>query len=267
MDKIAILVVEDEENLARTLAQALRIGSDGQYSVEVCHSAEEAEVKLSQKTFHLVISDYRLPGRDGLDLVMQIKTEIPETHTILVTGFNNSLLEAQADQMTEGYLIKPFDMLDLLMMVQKVITPGNGQPGQAFKHKDLVRQNNHHILILEDDTGLRQIFAKALRKTGYLVDEAATLKEARTLLDDTPYEIFICDIQIGRERGIDLLADYKTKFGQTGTQVVLCSAYGQYRSQTEAIGVDYFLEKPISLSTMLTLVNRLASVEKEIAHE
>lgn len=266
MDTITILIVEDEENLARTLAQALRIGSDGLYSVDVCHSTEEALQRLEANVYHLVISDYKLPGKNGLELVMQLKTENPQTHTILITGFNSADLEAQADEMTEGYLTKPFDMLDLLLMVQKVITPGSGQHGQALKQCDLAQQNQHRLLILEDDYGLRHIFGKALRKTGYQVDESSTIQAARDLLDANDYEIFICDIQIGRERGIDLLADYKEKFTQTGTQVVLCSAYGQYRAQSEEMGVDYFLEKPISLNTLLSLVNGLVSAEKEPLH-
>lgn len=266
MDNIAILIVEDEENLAWTLAQALRIGSDGLYSVDTCHSAEEAQPLLEAKPYHLVISDYKLPGRDGLDLVMQVKTKTPQTHTILITGYNSTDLEAQADQMTEGYLTKPFDMLDLLLMVQKVITPGIGNPGQALKQCDLAQKNLPRLLILEDDYGLRHIFAKALRKTGYQVDESSTTQAARDLLDANEYDIFICDIQIGRERGIDLLADYKDKFDQTGTKVVLCSAYGHYRARGEEVGVDYYLEKPISLNTLLSLTNQLVSTQPESVH-
>ncbi len=257
MEPIAILIVEDEENLARTLAKALRMGSDGQYTVETCPTAEEAALLLEENTYQLVISDYHLPGKSGLDLVMQVKAETPETHTILITGYGNAALEAQVDHSTEGYLTKPFDMLDLLLMVQKVITPGKYTPGRALKQQDLERNNSHRILVLEDDHGLRHIFGKALRKSGYTVDEAASIQAARHQLDTVSYDIFICDIQIGRERGLDLLADYHQKFDQIGTRVVICSAHGQYRSQIKEMGVDFFLEKPISLTALLSLADRL----------
>jgi DNA-binding response OmpR family regulator len=42
----------------------------------------------------------------------------------------------------------------------------------------------------------------------------------------------------------------------------MCSAYGQYRYLTEEMGADYFLEKPISLGTLLTLINRLMDHQK-----
>ena len=80
---------------------------------------------------------------------------------------------------------------------------------------------------------------------------------AKELLDRNEYDIFICDIHMGRERGTDLLSDYSEKLDKAKTQVVMCSAYGQYRYLTEEMGADYFLEKPISLGTLLTLVSRL----------
>ena len=111
---------------------------------------------------------------------------------------------------------------------------------------------------MEDDRGLRRIYSKALRKTLYQVDEAATIQAARKLLEENDYAIFVCDIHMGRYRGTDLLNEFREKFEQKGTQVVMCSEYGHYRYMSEEMGVDYFLEKPISLGTLLTLVNRLS---------
>lgn len=257
MKRLTILIVEDEKNLARTLAQALRLGSEGRYEVEITESAEQAHTMMNSKSYDVVISDLRLPGEDGLSLITHVKENSPQTHTILMTGYGSEEIEARADVSTEGYLTKPFDMLDLLLMVQKVINPEINTNGHALKHDDLKKLNSRRILILEDDIGLRRIYTKALKKSQYAVDEAPNLQAARELLDRYDYDIFICDIQVGRERGTVLLDEYKTKFAEAGTQVVMCSAYGQYRYMTEEMGADYFLEKPISLGTLLTLVSRL----------
>lgn len=256
MDDQSILIVEDEQNLACTLAQALRLGSDGNFKVETCVSAEEALDLLSEKEYHVVISDLRLPGIDGLELITQVKNKHEDTHTILITGFGSAEVEAQADQMTEGYLTKPFDMMDLLLMVQKVIDPRFKKDG-AFRQDDLVDDTPRRILIMEDDIGLRRIYGKALRKSHYQVDEAPTVQVARELLQKNKYEIFICDIHMGRERGTDVLEEFSAKLKENGTQVVMCSAYHQYRLLTEEMGADFFLEKPISLGTLLTLISRL----------
>lgn len=257
-----ILIVEDEKNLALTLAQALRLGSDGRYEVETSVSAELARSLLESKEYDVVISDLRLPGEDGLSLITFAKDKYPDTHTILMTGFGTEDVEAQADRSTEGYLTKPFDMLDLLMMVQKVVGPGAKKQGQAIKRDDLQKQRDHRILIMEDDLGLRRIYTKALKKSNYEVHEAPSVLAARQLLDKYEYEIFICDIHMGRERGTDLLSEYREKLNAAGTQVVMCSAYGQYRYLTEEMGADYFLEKPISLGTLLTLISRLTDASE-----
>jgi DNA-binding NtrC family response regulator len=243
MDKKNILIVEDEQNLARTLAQALRLGSDGNFQVDICESGEEAVPMLEDKNYDVVISDLRLPGIDGLELIAHIKRSYESTHTILMTGYGSEQVEAQADQVTEGYLTKPFDMLDLLIMVQKVIDPAPRQQGQALKRDDLVDDHTaRKILIMEDDPGLRRIYSKALKKSHFE---------------------FICDIHMGRERGTDLLSQVTDKLSAAGTQVIMCSAYGQYRSLTEEMGADFFLEKPISLGTLLTLISRLTEAKKQ----
>jgi DNA-binding NtrC family response regulator len=261
-NNIDILIVEDERNLARTLAQALRLGSDNRFLVEVCSSSESALPLLESKKYDVLISDLRLPGADGLSLITHAKNRFPEMHTILMTGFGTEAVEHKADVVTEGYLTKPFDMLDLLMMVQKVIDPSVKTNGRALKRRDLKDLNTKRILIMEDDLGLRRIYTKALKKSHYQVDEAPTLQMARELLAENQYDIFVCDIHMGRERGTDLLAEFSDRLNEANTQVVMCSAYGQYRYMTEEMGADYFLEKPISLGTLLTLINRLMGHRK-----
>lgn len=252
-----ILIVEDERNLARTLAQALRLGSENRFSVEVTDSTEAALPLLDANRFDVLISDLRLPGADGLTLITHVKNKYPEMHTILMTGYGSEEVESRADVITEGYLTKPFDMLDLLLMVQKVVDPHGKRNGRALKSKDLKEARSKRILIMEDDLGLRRIYGKALKKSYYQVDEAPTIQMARELLSQNEYDIFICDIHMGRERGTDLLSEFGDRLDAANTQVVMCSAYGQYRYMTEEMGADYFLEKPISLGTLLTLVSRL----------
>ena len=258
MDQLRILIIEDEQNLARTLSRALQLGSDGFYEVETIDSAEMAYPILSAQRFDLVISDLRLPGEDGLTLITKIKETSPETQAILMTGYGSDEVEERAVRLTEGYLTKPFDMLELLDMVQQVIARPAFQRGAALKREDLEKDKNHRILIMEDDRGLRRSYTKALRKTRYQVDEAATIQAARNLLEKNNYAIFVCDIHMGRDRGTDLLVEFQEKFDRNGTQVVMCSEYGHYRYMSEEMGVGFFLEKPISLVSLLALVNRLS---------
>lgn len=257
MKRLKILLVEDDKSLCLTLAQALRLGSEGRFEVETVDSAERALPLLKQKKYDGVICDYCLPGEDGLSVIAKLKQISPSTQTILMTGFGSDEVEQQADEISGGYLTKPFNMQDLLVMVQQVMDDPSGLAGHSYEYNHLDRRESSRILVIEDDSGLRQIYTKALRKSRYLVDEAASIEAARKLLSQRSYGILICNIRMGRERGTDLLKELREKLDHNGTQIILCASYGQYPTQTEEMGVNYYLDSPISLGTLLPLVSRL----------
>ena len=68
-----------------------------------------------------------------------------------------------------------------------------------------------------------------------------------------------CDIHMGRERGTDLLRDYSSELFSSGTQVVMISGEARYRDMCEEMGVDFFLEKPVAMSTLVALADRLTA--------
>ncbi len=65
-NKTRILIVEDEENIAYTLAQALRRASANDFSVEIQSSPLEAIELFKTQGFDLLITDQRMPGMSGL---------------------------------------------------------------------------------------------------------------------------------------------------------------------------------------------------------
>lgn len=260
MKQQSILIVEDDSTFARTLAQALKLGSDTNYQVSTSSSAEEALVLLEKHDFDLLVSDYRLPGRDGLSLISIARAASPEMKAVLITGAGSKELEKQASGVVQGYMTKPFDMLDLLLLVQQVL----GRKGTSNGENDSNRESNGNpcrtVLILEDDAGLRRLYTLALLKAKcYQVDEAATISEARNLLNMQVYDILISDVRIGRDRATDFLEEYSEMLEESGTKVVMCSAFGQYRELP--IRVDHFLEKPISLDQLVNVVDQLANIQ------
>jgi CheY-like chemotaxis protein len=91
------------------------------------------------------------------------------------------------------------------------------------------------------------------------VHQAATVQEARDLLAHQAFDVFLADMDMGSERGIDLLREQVDTLRYSGTRIVAASAQESYRSQCEALGVDLFLEKPIEITPLVTLVARLMS--------
>jgi two-component system OmpR family response regulator len=113
------------------------------------------------------------------------------------------------------------------------------------------------ILVLEDHADLRRLYAKVLTKAGYEVYPAATLEEARALLSQGHVDVFVCDIHVGDERGTDLLREQSAALNQQGTKIVVVSGEAQYRPFCEELGIEFYLEKPIGLEMLLTLMKRL----------
>jgi CheY-like chemotaxis protein len=115
------------------------------------------------------------------------------------------------------------------------------------------------ILVMEDNDDLRRLYGKVLRKGGYAVYPAATVEEARTLLRQGRFDVFLCDIHMGDERGTDLLRQQIDSLREQGTQVIMVSGEAQYRPLCEELGVDFYLEKPVALEPLVRLVDRLTA--------
>ena len=113
------------------------------------------------------------------------------------------------------------------------------------------------IMVMEDDAHLRNVFTRALQSAGYEVQQAASVQEARVLLSQFDFDVLICDIHVGKSRGTDLLREHGEMLLNSGGQIVMVSGYPRYRAVCEEMGADFFLEKPVSIQTLVTLVHRL----------
>jgi DNA-binding response OmpR family regulator len=115
------------------------------------------------------------------------------------------------------------------------------------------------ILVMEDNTDLLRLYGKALSRASYQVYPVTTIQEAQHLLTQCHFDLFLCDIHMGDGLGTNLLRRHMDWLRGQGTQIVVASAQSQYRPMCEEMGVDFYLEKPIALETLLTMVKRLTA--------
>ena len=114
-----ILVVDDEVNIREALAALL--GDDG-YEVSTASSAEQAMNTLGENHYQIVISDMRMDGGSGLELLRWIRTHVHETEIILLTAFGS--VEGAVEAMKLGaydYLCKPVDRRRLSLLIEKAL--------------------------------------------------------------------------------------------------------------------------------------------------
>lgn len=121
--KIKILLVDDEKIVLKSLAKVLE--KEG-YEVKTASSAKEALFLVKSQDFSLLISDLRLPDKNGIELVREIraycskkgKTKLNE---ILISGYADIDYYQQASDLNiKSYLHKPFDNKDLIQAVRGV---------------------------------------------------------------------------------------------------------------------------------------------------
>lgn len=115
LDRLRVLVVDDEVSLRELLSEVL---TDDGYDVATAGTAEEALRLFSEDPFPLVISDIRMPGMNGIDLLKKIKAEKEDTQVVIITS--HASLDTAVTALREGaydYLIKPFEDLDVISAV------------------------------------------------------------------------------------------------------------------------------------------------------
>ncbi len=107
-DRWRILVVEDEENLNWSIVNSLR--KDG-YVVQGVMSGAEAIRILWSEEYDVVISDLKLPGADGFELLQWLRAYRPSTRMIMVAAFGSDAIRTQAlESGVVSYLEKPLDL-------------------------------------------------------------------------------------------------------------------------------------------------------------
>ncbi len=108
-----ILMVDDNEVFRRPLQRALEAAG---FEVVAVPSAEDALHVPDGSTVDLLLTDHRLPGMDGVQLITRIKATHPALAIIAMTAYGTieSAVEARR-RGTDDYLVKPFDVPDLLV--------------------------------------------------------------------------------------------------------------------------------------------------------
>jgi DNA-binding NtrC family response regulator len=121
MDKasVRILIVDDEQGLCAGLQEALR--REG-YQVEAATDATRAVKIATQQVFNLILSDIKMPGLSGLELLSQVRAKRSDTIFILMTAYGT--VENAVEAMKQGaydYLPKPIDLKRLRALVEKAL--------------------------------------------------------------------------------------------------------------------------------------------------
>jgi len=114
-----VLVVDDEKNILRLVFMTL---AESGYEVETALSAEEAIEKFNLGAFNLVITDLKLPGKTGLELLDYLRAKDADVPVVMITAFGT--IESAVEAMRRGafnYLTKPVNSDELLSVTKEAL--------------------------------------------------------------------------------------------------------------------------------------------------
>lgn len=127
MHKARILVVEDDHNLGFVIHDNL---SAAGYHITLCRDGERAYHTFIRQPFDLCILDVMLPRLDGFTLAQRLREQDKRTPILFLTA--KSMLEDRLTGFKSGaddYIVKPFDMEELILRMQVFLRRANGQSG------------------------------------------------------------------------------------------------------------------------------------------
>jgi two-component system response regulator (stage 0 sporulation protein F) len=105
-----VLIVDDEDGVLSVLKNSLRKLGE-QFRVSTAVGGEAAMDLLIQRKFDLVVTDYKMAGMNGLELLEKIRAIRPETRVILMTAYGSAAVETEASRLQAyKYLAKPLEI-------------------------------------------------------------------------------------------------------------------------------------------------------------
>ena len=217
-----ILIVDDEPKVAFFLGRALERYNSAN-KVTISHSGEEALQILGTSDIDVLVTDLRMPGISGLELIRWARASSPRTRSILITAYGSDEIMTQAyDLKASRYITKPFDIQQFTRAVEEALVLAEAECvlTGAQRLRDLtVSLIFHHLrvplthilgnayLLAEDGADQNQILAKNV------VDYSLRMRDA---LDDFT---LLAEWSIGQVSGFLQQVDIETAMETTAAQL------------------------------------------------
>ena len=178
----SILLADDEEKILKTLGRALR---DDGHEVITASNARNATRCLSERAFDLLVIDFLMPDRTGLDVIREMAASLPEAERpaiVMMTAHGS--IESAVEAMKLGardYLQKPFEVEELLVLARRALEDQRARTGLRYLLSERDAEFDHYGIIgrsrpIRDCIARAELVAES-KSTVLLTGETGTGKE------------------------------------------------------------------------------------------
>lgn len=123
MKEFKILLVDDEVDFVKTLAERLSVKQVANRPPGVAMSGEEALKSLEDEAPDVMVLDLRMPGIDGMEVLKRVKQHYPDVQVVILTGHGSDKDREEAERLGAfDYLEKPVNIDTLVGTIKKALT-------------------------------------------------------------------------------------------------------------------------------------------------
>jgi len=244
-----ILVIDDEEIIRSLLKDTL---TDAGYQVEtVATGVEGLEKLLKGEPFDVLLTDIRMPKKDGIQVLKEAKSRIPDIITIIMTGYPSIETIREASEYNAfDYITKPLDPDEMCECISRSLEV------RKLARELKVPEKPPSILVVDDMQSALFLSEGVLEDEGYHAEIAQNGQEVLERLKQKHFDIIVADLHMPGMDGIELLNNIKKL--DIKTLVIIMTARPSIESAILSFrhGAYDYITKPIDSDTIINTIHR-----------
>lgn len=255
-----VLYIEDNLNNMKLVRKMLKVTD--YLLLEAIDGLSGYQTALREQP-DLIIMDIGLPDMSGLEVAHRLQQSPEARHIPIVALTANVSEDMMRECMIAGckrVLHKPINRFTLLDTIRTVGEQAMTAPAADCLLNPTSPEQRNSVLIVEDNHDLRTIFAYAFHPSQYAVRVAEDGVVALELLQAELPDVMVLDINMPRLSGLDVLRYVRSNQQMKHVKIIVVTGNLQTLHLPEADYADLLLVKPIDISDLITLAQRLISV-------
>lgn len=241
MKPIKVMVVDDQLGMRATLGGILKRKG---YEVTMAEDGYKAIEEVKKDFYRIIFMDIKMPGINGVETFIQIKSLSPQTTVIMMTAFAmEELIKKAIQEGAYSVLYKPLDMEKVFSIVET-----------CLESKTL-------ILMVDDQLEHRATLKGILERKGYSVVEAHNGYECLEQVKERKFNVIILDIKLPGMDGVETLKQVKAI--RPDVSVLMVTGYSVQNLVEDAMqsGAYACLHKPFDVEKIMNTISGCLSEE------